>query len=174
MSHKKCPISEVFLKLIRRIPLSFFHMVHNSCLCTKFWTLMSKASHLNFSLIHISLWQTYLLQIPTSLCIIFIVVSPAMLFGTSNNPMCHIFLILSDLYIIFSESYISWIPFSSRVSSITVSPAMRSTTSNTSTQMPSVNGWYPNNTTKQHLQWSVNVSTQLPLCCPPAASHFPH
>ncbi len=50
MSYKKCPISKVFLKSIHLIPLWFFCMVHKSCLCTKFWTLMSKASHLNFSL----------------------------------------------------------------------------------------------------------------------------
>ncbi len=50
---------------------------------------------------HISLWRTYLLWIPTSSCIIFIVVSPAILFGTSNNPMCHIFPILSYIYIFF-------------------------------------------------------------------------
>ena len=50
MSHKKCPISKVYLKLIHWIPLSFFCIIHMSCLCTKFWTLMSKASHLNFSL----------------------------------------------------------------------------------------------------------------------------
>ena len=37
-----------------------------------------------------------------------------MLFGTSNNPMCHIFLILSYIYIFFSESYISLSPFFSR------------------------------------------------------------
>ncbi len=104
----------------------------------------------------------------------FIVVSPAMLFGTSNNPMCHIFLILSYVYIFLSVSYLSLILFSSCVSSITVSPAMPSTTSNTSSQTPSVNGWYSNNQTKQHLPWSVNVSTLLPPCCPPAASHFPH
>ncbi len=131
--------------------------------------------HIKISLyIHISLWQTYLLRIPTSSCVIFIVVSPAMLFGTSNNPMCHIFLILSYLYIFLSESYLSLILFSSCVSSITVSQAMPSTTSNTSSQMPSVNGWYPNNWTKQHLPLSVNVSSLLPPCCPPAASHFPH
>ncbi len=60
---------------------------------------MSKR-HILISLkIHISLWQTYLLWIPTSSCVIFIVVSPAMLFGTSNNPMCHIFLIFSYVYI---------------------------------------------------------------------------
>jgi hypothetical protein len=34
-----------------------------------------------------------------------------MLFGTPNNPMCHIFLILSSVYIFLSESYISLIPF---------------------------------------------------------------
>ncbi len=150
-------------------------MVHTSCLCTKFLILMSKVSHLNFSLnTHFFLWQTYLLWIPTSSCVIFIVVSPASFFSTSNNPMCHIFLILSYVYIFLSESYISSIPFSSHVSLITVSLAMPSTISNTSSQTPSVNGWYPNNTTKQHLPWSVNLSTLLPTCCPPAASHFPH
>ncbi len=174
MSHKKCPISEVFLESIHGIPLSFFCIVHKSHLCTKFWIWMSKMSQLNFSLNTHFLWQTYLLQIPTSLCIIFIVVSPAILFGTSNNPMCHIFLILSYLYILLSESYLSLIPFSSCVSSITVSPAMPSTTSHTSSQAPSVNGWYPNNPKKQHLPWSISVSTLLPPCCPPAASHFPH
>ena len=35
-----------------------------------------------------------------------------MLFGTSKNPMCHIFLILSYVYIFLSESYISLISFS--------------------------------------------------------------
>ncbi len=174
MSHKKCPISKAFLELIHGIPLSFFCIVHKSCLCTKFWTWMSNAPHLNFSLIHISLWQTYLLQIPTSLCVIFFVVSPAMLFGTSNNPMCHIFLILSYVYIFLSESYLSLILFSSCVSSITFLLAVPSTTSNTSSQMPSVNGWYYNNQTKQHLPWSFNISTLLPPWCPPTASHFPH
>ncbi len=174
MSHKKCPISKVNLKLIHWIPPLFFHMVHTSCLCTIFRTLVSKASHLNFSLNTHFLWQTYLLWNPTSLCVIFNVVSPAMLFGTSYNPMCHIFLILSYVYIFLSKSYMSIIPFSSRISLVIVPPTMPSTISNTSSQMPSVNGWYPNNTTKQHLPWSVNVSTLLPLCCPPAASHFPH
>ncbi len=80
-------------------PCRFFHIVHKSCLCTKLRTWMSKESHLNFYLnthvflTNISLW------ISTSLCVIFIVVLPAMLFGTSNNPMCHIFLILSYIYI---------------------------------------------------------------------------
>ncbi len=50
MSHKKRPISNVFLELILGIPLSFVRIVHKSCLCTKFWTWMFKASHLNFSL----------------------------------------------------------------------------------------------------------------------------
>ena len=171
MSHKKCPMSKVFLKSIHRIPLSFFCMVHKSCLCTKFWTVMSKAPHLNFSL-NTHFFVTNISSAnPYSSCVIFIVVSPAMLFGTSNNLMYHNFLILSYVYIFLSDSYISLIPFSSHTSSITVSPAMPSTVSNTSSQMPSVNGWYPNNTTKQHLPWSVNISTLLPPCCPPAASH---
>jgi hypothetical protein len=88
--------------------------------------------------------------------------------------MCHIFLILSYVYIFLSESYLSLILFSSCVSSITVSTAMPSTTSNTSLQTPSVNGLFFNNQTQQHLPLSVNVSTLLPPCCPPAASHFPH
>ncbi len=108
-----------------------------------------------------------MLQIPTSSCVIFIVVTPAMLFGTSNYLMCHIFLILSYVYIFLSEPYLSIIPFSSCVSSITVSPAMSSTTSNTSSQTPSVNGRQPNNPTEQHLPWSGNVSTLLPPCCLP-------
>jgi hypothetical protein len=168
MSHKKCPISKVFLESIPGIPLSFFCIVHKSLLCNKFRTLMSKASHLNFSLnTHFFVTNISSANPYTSSCIIFIVVSLTMLFGTSNNPMCHIFLILSYIYIFFSESYISLILFSSHVSSFTVSPAMPSTTSNTSSQMPSVNSSYPNNTTKQHLPWSVNVSTLLPPCCRP-------
>ncbi len=61
---------------------------------------MSKASHLNVSLntnffvTNISSANPY-----TSSCVIFIVVSSAMLFSTSNSPMCHIFLILSYVYI---------------------------------------------------------------------------
>ncbi len=174
MSHKKCPISKVFLELIHEIPLSFYCIVHKSCLCTKFWTWMSKVSHLNFS-INTHFFVTNISSLnPYFLVCHFIVVSPAILFGTSNNRMCHLFLILSYIYIFLSESYLSLILFSSCVSSTTVSPAMPSTTSNKSSQMPSVNGWYPNIQTKQHLPWSVNVSTLLPPCCPPAASHFPH
>ncbi len=144
--------------------------VHKSCLCTKFRIWMSKASHLNFSLNTHFFVTNISVQVP----VIFNVVLLAMLFGTSNNPMCHIFLILSYVYIFLSESHLSLIPFSSCVSSITVSPTMHSTTSNTSSQTTSVKGWYPNNWTKQHLPWSVNVSTLLPPCCPPAASHFHH
>ena len=135
---------------------------------------MSNASHLNFFLNTYFFVINISFAIPTSSCIILIVVSLAMLFGTSNNPMCHIFLILSYVYIFLPESYLSLILFSSCISSITVSLAMPSTTSNTSSQTPSVNSRQPNNRTKQHLPWSVNVSTLLPPCCPPAASHFPH
>ncbi len=175
MSHKKCPISKVFSELIHGIPLSFFVLYINLIYVLNFKPECPERHILISLYIHISLWQTYLLWIPTSSCAIFIVVSPAMLFGTSNNPMCHIFLILSYVYIFLSESYLSLILFSSCISSITVSLAMPSTTSNTSSQMPSVKGWYPNNQTKQHLPcWSVNVSTLLPSCCPPAATHFPH
>ncbi len=45
------------------------------------------------------------------MCIIFIVVSLAMLFGTSNNPMCPIFLILSYAYIFLHESFLFLIDF---------------------------------------------------------------
>ncbi len=45
-------------------------------------------------------------------------------------------------------------------------------TSNTSSQTPSVNGWYPNNQTKQRLPWSVNVSTLLTLL-PPSRQPIP-
>jgi hypothetical protein len=98
-----------------------------------------------------------------------------MLFSTSNNPMCHMFLILSYVCIFLSEPYLSLIPFSSCISSITVLPAMPSTTSNTSSQMPPVNGRTPNNPTKQHLPWSGYISTLLPSpCCqqplPPLAA----
>ena len=109
MSHKKCPTREVFLEWIHGIPLSFFCIVHKSCLCTKFQTWMSKASHLNFS-INTHFFVTNISSAnPYFLVRHFIVVSPAMLFGTSNNPMCHIFLILSYVYIILSESYLSLI-----------------------------------------------------------------
>ncbi len=174
MSHKKCQISEIFLESINGIPLSFFVLYINLVYVLNFESECPKCHILISPQIHISLWWTYLLQTPTTLCVIFIVVSPAMLFGTSNTLMCHIFLILSYVYIFLSESYLSLISFSSRVSSITASPAMPSTTSNTSLQMPSVNSCHPNNPTKIHLQWSVNVSTLLPPCCPPVASHFPH
>ncbi len=50
MSHKKCPISKFLIELIHGIPLSFFHIVHKSCLCTKFWTWMSNAYYIYFSL----------------------------------------------------------------------------------------------------------------------------
>jgi hypothetical protein len=97
-----------------------------------------------------------------------------MIFDTSNNPMCHMFLILSYVYIFLSELYLSLIPFSSCVSSITVSLAMPSTTSNTPSQTQSVNGRQPNNPTKHHLPWSDNVFTLLPPCCqqplPPLAA----
>ncbi len=48
MSHNKCLISNVFLEFMHWIPLSFFCIVHKSSSCTKFWTWMSHASHLNF------------------------------------------------------------------------------------------------------------------------------
>ncbi len=119
---------------------------------------MSKVSHLSFSLNAHFLWRTNLLQIPISLCVIFIIVTPAMLFGTSNYPICHIFLILFT----YTFSCLNHI-----FSSITISPAMPSTTSNSSSQTPSVNGRQPKNPTKQHLPWSGNVSTLLPPCCQP-------
>jgi hypothetical protein len=92
-----------------------------------------------------------------------------MLFGTSNNPMCHIFLILSYVYIFLSESYLSLILFSSCVSSITVSPAML---------LP-----HPTYHHKHHLlmadtptteqnNTSHGQSTSLPAC-PPAAPLLP-
>jgi hypothetical protein len=113
---------------------------------------------------------TNILQIPTSSCVIFIIVTPAMLFGTSNNPMCLIFLILSYMYNFLSEPYLSISPFSFCVSLITVSLAVPSTISNTSSQMPSVNGRQSNNPTKQHLPFTGNASTLLPPCCQPLPS----
>ncbi len=72
---------------------------------------MSKVSHLNFSLnTHFSVTNISSAN-PTSLCIIFIIVTPAMLFGTSNNRMCHMFLIISYIYIFLSEPYLSIVPF---------------------------------------------------------------
>ncbi len=50
MSHKKCPIIEVFLESIRGTPLILFCIVHKSCLCSKFWIWMSKVLNLIFSL----------------------------------------------------------------------------------------------------------------------------
>jgi hypothetical protein len=128
---------------------------------------MSKLSHLNFSL-NTHFFVTNISSAnPYFLVHHFIIVTPAILFSISNNTMCHMFMILSYIYIFLSEPYLSIIPFSSCLSSITVSPAMPSTTSNTSSQMPSVNGRQPNNPTKQHLPWSGNVSTLLPPCCQP-------
>jgi hypothetical protein len=128
---------------------------------------MSKVSHLNFSLNTHFFVKTVSTANPNSLCIIFIVVSPAILFGTSNYPMCHIFLILSKVNIFLFEPYLSIIPLSSCISSFTVALAMPSTTSYTSSQTPSVNDCHPNNTIKQHLPWSGNISTLLPRCCQP-------
>jgi hypothetical protein len=116
-----------------------------------------------------SLWWTYLLRIPTSLCVIFIVVSPATLFGTSNNPMCHIFLILSYIYIFLSESYLCLIPFSSPISSSTVYRLYL---------LP-----HPTHHHKRHLSTADTPTTQTnstshgqsmsPPCCPPAAPLLP-
>ncbi len=89
MSNKQCPISEVFLESIYGIPLTFFELYINLVYVLNVKSECPKCHILISPKIHISLWQTYLLQIPTSSCVIFIVVSPAMLFGTSNNPMCH-------------------------------------------------------------------------------------
>ncbi len=50
MSHKKFPITEVFLVAIHETPLFSFCIVHKSCLCTKFQIWTSKVSHLDFSL----------------------------------------------------------------------------------------------------------------------------
>ncbi len=128
---------------------------------------MSKVSHLNFSLnthfflTNISSANPYFLLCHFSL------LSHRQCFLAHLITRCVTSFWFFLMYTFFSESYISLIPFSSHVSSITVSPAMPSTTSNTSLQTPSVNGWYPNNTTKQHLPWSVNVSSLLPPCCRP-------
>jgi hypothetical protein len=73
---------------------------------------MSKASHLNF-LLNTHFFVTNISSVnPYFLVCHFL--SPAMLFGTSNNPMCHIFLILSYVYIFLSESYLYLISFFSR------------------------------------------------------------
>ncbi len=114
------------------------------------------------------MWRTYLLRIPTSSCVIFIVVSSAILFGTSNNPMCHIFLILSYVYIFFSKSCISLNPCSSCISSITVSPAMPSTTSNTSSQ--TIPQQHNKTTPPKVSQRLYPAAPLLPPCCQPLPS----
>ncbi len=175
MSHKKCPLSEIFLESIYGIFLFLFGIVHESCLCTKFWIWMSKVSHLNFSLnLHffvknLSSVNPYFLVRHFLYCCL------------TGNAFQHInFSNLSSFwfnlkYTFFSclNHFFPLIPFSSCVSLITVSLAMPSTTSNTSSQMPSVNGWHLNNTTKQHLPWLINRQTMSPPCCPPATSHLP-
>ncbi len=63
--------------------------------------------HILISLwIHISLWQIYLLQIPTSSCVIFIVVSPAMLFKPGVSHLSDSFLHIHFLVWIISFSHI--------------------------------------------------------------------
>jgi hypothetical protein len=131
---------------------------------------MSKVSHLNFSLNTHFFVKKYLLQIPTSSCVIFIIVTPKMLFGTSNNPMCHMILILSYVYIFLSEPYLSIIPFFlASVQSLSHRQCL----------LP-----HPTHHHKRHLSLAGNPTTQQnntshgqamsPPCCPPAASHFPH
>ena len=51
MSHKKCPMSEIFLVSTDGIFLLFFHIVLKSFNCTNFWTIMSDMSHLNCPLL---------------------------------------------------------------------------------------------------------------------------
>ncbi len=173
MSHKKCPTSKVFLELIHGIPLSFFHIVHKSCLCTKFWTWMSKESHLNFSLNAHFFLTTYLLWIPTSPCVIFIVVLPAMLFGTSNNPMCHIFLILSYIYITcLNHIFLAYYFLLASVQSLSHWQCLLSHPTHHHKRHLSM---ADTPTTKQN-NTSHGQSTSPPFWprCPPAASQFPH
>ncbi len=119
----------------------------------------------------LSLWQTYLLWIPSSLCVTFIVVSPAMLFGTSNNPMCHIFLILSYIYIsCLNHIFLSYYFLLMSVQSLSDRQWLLS---------------HPTHHHKCHLSMadtptteqnntSHGQSTSPPFwpCCPPAASQF--
>ncbi len=193
MSHKKCPISEVLLESIHGISLSFFVLYINLIYVLNFESECPKRHILISPYIHISLWWTYFLQIPTSLCIIFIVVSPAMLFGTSNNLMCHIFLILSYVYIFLSDlilffssnnlmchiflilSYVC-IFLSDLILFFLVSVQ---SLSHRQCLLP-----HPTHHHKCHLSLADTPTTQQnntfhgqstsPPCCPPAASHFPH
>jgi hypothetical protein len=130
---------------------------------------MSKGSHLNFSL-NTHFFVTNISSAkPYFLVHHFIVVSPAMLFGTSNNPMCHTFLILSYVYIFLSESYLSLILFS--VASV-------QSLSHQQCLLP-----HPTHHHKHHLLMADTPTTQQnnishgqsmsPPCCPPAASLLP-
>ncbi len=121
MSHKKCPISWSLLESIHGVFLFLFGIVHKSCLCTKFWIQMCKVSHLNFSLNTHFVVKSYLLWIPTSSCVIFIVVSLATPFGTSNFPMCHNILIYLKCTFSCLNHIFPLVPFYSCVSLITVS-----------------------------------------------------
>ncbi len=97
-------------------PCYFFVLYINIVYVLNFESECPKCQFLNFSL-NTHFFVKYIsAAIPTSLCIIFIVVSPAKLFGTSNYPMCNMFLILSLVYIFLSELYLFIIPFSSCVS----------------------------------------------------------
>ncbi len=149
-------------------------IVHKSCLCTKFWIWMSKVSHTNFSLITnffvkiISSVNPYFLVCHFHCCLTSNALSGYLILQCVTSLWFHLKFTFSCL-----NHNFPLIPFSSCVSLITVSPAMPSTTSNTSSQMPSVNSWHLNNTTKQHLPWPINRQAMFSCCCPPAASHLP-
>ncbi len=93
-----------------------------------------------------------------------------MLFGTSNNPMCHIFSILSYVFIFLSESYLSLIYFF-LFASVQSLPQRQCL-------LP-----HPTHHHKCHLSMADTPTTQQnntfygqstsPPCCPPAAPLLP-
>jgi hypothetical protein len=130
---------------------------------------MSKASHLNFLLnthffvTNISSANPHFFVRHFHCCL------TGNTFGTSNNPMCHIFLILSYVYIFLSESYLSLILFFLA-------------------SVQSLSHWqcllpHPTHHHKRHLSTAYTPTTQQnntshiqllsPLCCPPAAPLLP-
>ncbi len=149
-----CPFFVLYINLV--------HVLNFKPECPKHHILISL-------LIHISLWQTYLLWIPTSSCLIFIVVSPAMLFGTSNNLMCHIFLILSYVYIsCLNHIFLSYYFLLTSVQLLSHRQCL----------LP-----HPTHHHKRHLSMADTPTTKQnntsnyqltsPLCCSPAAPLLP-
>ncbi len=145
MSHKKCPISDVFLESIHGMFLLFFASYINLVYVLNFKFECPKC-HI---LIYTFLCEEHIFCESLLPCASFSLSSHGqcplthLIFWCATSSWFHLKYTFSCLNHIFPL-----ISFSSCVSLITVSPAMPSTTSNTSSQMPSVNGWHLNNTTK--------------------------